>query len=79
MEQVTAPQVHALSSEQENGWPARAGKVVLQIALTRLARHYGLISESQAASGLRRRLQHWGVEGYRPQPGGLAQDAAEAS
>jgi Domain of unknown function (DUF6456) len=52
-------------AEKENGWPARAGKVVLQIALTRLARHYGLIGEETAKSG-RRRLRHWGSADYRP-------------
>lgn len=29
-------------AEKSQCWPQRAGKVVLQLALTRLARHYGL-------------------------------------
>jgi hypothetical protein len=41
-------------AETENGWPQRAGKVVLQIALTRLARHYGLI-DSETQKPARRR------------------------
>ena len=46
------------------GWPQRAAKVVLQLALTRLARHYGLI-EPEPAPGAHR-LRHWGGEDYRP-------------
>ena len=52
-------------AEKENGWPQRAGKVVLQIALTRLAKHYGLIS-SETQKPARRGLRHWGSEDYRP-------------
>lgn len=50
-------------AEKENGWPQRAGKVVLQIALTRLAKHYGLIVDEPDRA---RRLRHWGQAGYRP-------------
>ena len=51
-------------AERENGWPARAGKVVLQIALTRLAKHYGLTADEAAKPA--RRLRHWGSADYRP-------------
>jgi hypothetical protein len=47
-----------------HGWPQRAAKVVLQLALTRLARHYGLLAP-QPRSGTQR-LRHWGSEDYRP-------------
>lgn len=56
-------------TEKLEGWPQRSGKIVLQIALTRLARHYGLISDTQIAGGLKRKLEHWGTDDYRPKLG----------
>ncbi len=57
-------------AEKTEGWPQRSGKVVLQMALTRLARHYGLVSDDQLNEKVRRRLQHWGAGDYRPKIGG---------
>jgi Domain of unknown function (DUF6456) len=50
--------------EMARGWPPRSAKIVLQLGLNALARHYGLIGASEGArtGGLR----HWGSDDYRP-------------
>jgi hypothetical protein len=53
-------------AEKAEGLPQRSGKVVLQIALTRLARHYGLVSDAELTARVRRKLVHWGTPDYRP-------------
>lgn len=50
------------AAERAAGWPSRSGKVVLLIALERLAHHYGLASPPS----LPRRIRHWATEDYRP-------------
>ena len=50
--------------EKERGWPARSGKLVLELALRQLCRHYGLqsLARGRSAGGLR----HWGAGEFRP-------------
>jgi len=58
-------------AEKANGWPQRAGKVVLQIALTRLAKHYGLMAQERYS---RRGVRHWGAADYRPRIDALSEE-----
>lgn len=50
--------------ERKGGYAPRSGKHLLQIALSVLARHYGLDPAGwKHGEG---RIRHWGSEGYRP-------------
>jgi len=53
------------SAERQFGWPRRSAKLVLQIALTKLSEHYGLV-RPDAKPPHCAAIQHWGKEGFRP-------------
>jgi len=53
-------------AERAAGWPQRSGKVVLQLALTRLARHYGIGVPARSPEAAAGRVRHWGSDDYRP-------------
>lgn len=50
--------------EKRHNWPARSGKIVLRLALDRLAAHYGMGVLARGAEWSP--TVHWGAEGYRP-------------
>lgn len=65
-------------AERNGGWPRRAGKVVLQLGLAHLARHYGLDRRETAAP---RRTESWHSPGWRSasERRATATEAGEAS
>lgn len=52
-------------AEKTRGWPRRSGKVILQIALDRLADHYGMKSKNKPRNE-GSNISHWGAEDYKP-------------
>ena len=49
--------------EKSNGWPQRSGKIVLVLALSSLARHYGMNGEEKVRRG---EYETWNAFGSRP-------------
>lgn len=61
--EVCCHEVGLEAIEQAAGWPQRTARVVLDLALKQLARHYGLLPPVQVVPA---RMRHWGDEDYRP-------------
>ncbi len=58
-------QMGLCDAEKARGWPRRSGKLILLIALDRLAAHYGM-GKAKQTSPRRSSISHWGGEGYKP-------------
>lgn len=57
--------LHGLEdAERMRGWPARSAKIVLQLGLDRLARHYGFNPSIRGAD--RTALRHWSADSAVP-------------
>jgi hypothetical protein len=52
------------AAERARGWPVRSGKVVLDMGLTQLARHYGLLRD--APTEPRSRARRWSDAAFAP-------------
>ncbi len=52
------------AAERARGWPVRSGKVVLDMALTHLARHYGMLREERQERPQRPR--RWSDDAFTP-------------
>ncbi|MCC7252349.1 DUF6456 domain-containing protein [Hyphomicrobium sp.] len=65
-------------AERKAGWPQRSGKIVLGVALSALARHYGFTSPAAASTPHVARVRHWGTADYRPAIDGT-EDAADGA
>jgi Domain of unknown function (DUF6456) len=53
------------SIERAAGWPQRSGKVILQMALRQLARHYGMLPSEEFGSANHPSIRQWGSQDYR--------------
>lgn len=53
-------------TERVRGWPQRSGKLILQLALSCLARHYGIAIAAAAPRSTGSVVGHWGSGDYRP-------------
>jgi hypothetical protein len=60
--------------ERQRAWPTRSAKLVLRLALSSLARHYGLgrVAEGRSHAA----MVHWGSADYRPEIGPAAGERA---
>lgn len=65
-------------AERRAGWPQRSGKIVLGVALSALARHYGFTRPEPATARVPR-VRHWGADDYRPSIDGGPEEAGDGA